>query len=394
MTAHGNRLLAMLLIGPFLVGSGCRQPWKFAPAAYRGWAPVSSQAIPGGLLAAEAQPPAGRLSEPAADRSNPARLPPQRPLARQPGRQGQDAVATELWSDAEVAASYEFAGDPTAASPGGKAPAAATFGLPAEPGIERLPPPWDQAVLPASCRPPKPSNFRLLVRNIRSDYRNYYSWITMRDLLLGVAFASPLANTSLDGDFQGWYQRDVRSNCTDDFSAFWKTFGEGQIFVPAFAGLAVVGKMFEDRPLFGCAGEFGDRVTRGYLVGAPPMLLMQLILGGSRPGEDFVESRWKPFEDNNSVSGHAFMGAVPFITAAQMCQNPWAKGTLYVCSTFTAWSRINDDDHYLSQACLGWWMGYLACRAVDDTQRRCYRGYELTPIATPEITGIGVIWER
>jgi len=381
----------MLLIGPFLVGGGCRQPWKFAPAEYRGWAPVSSQAILGGLLAAEAQPPAGRPSEPVADRSNPARLPPEQKLARQDGRRGQNRVAAELWSDAEVAASYELSANPT--FPGGGAPAAATLGLPAEPGIERLPPPWDQAVLPASYQSPKQSNFRRLARNIRSDYRNYYSWITMRDLLLGVAFASPLANTSLDDDFHGWYQRDVRSSGTDDFSAFWKTFGEGQIFIPAFAGLAVVGKMFEDRPLFGCAGEFGDRVTRGYLVGAPPMLFMQLMLGGSRPGEDFVESRWKPFEDNNGVSGHAFMGAVPFITAARMCQNPWAKGTLYACSTFTAWSRVNDDDHYLSQVCLGWWMAYLACRAVDDTQRR-YCGYELTPIATAEMTGIGAIWER
>ncbi len=229
--------------------------------------------------------------------------------------------------------------------------------------------------------------------NVRNDYRNYYSWLTMRDLLLGIAMASPLANTSLDDDFQGWYQRDVRSPGTDDFSEFCKTFGEGQIFIPAFAGLAVVGSIFEDRPLFEGVGQFGDRVTRGYLVGAPSMLFMQVMLGGSRPGEVTVQSRWKPFDDSNAVSGHAFIGAVPFITAAKMVENPWAKSGLYLCSTFTAWSRVNDDRHYLSQACLGWWMAYLACRAVDDTECKD-RCYAFAPLATPEITGVGVVVQR
>ncbi len=266
-----------------------------------------------------------------------------------------------------------------------------------EEALEPLPPVSQQVMDSYPCHgchgSPAQTNFEELRCNIRSDYRNYYSWITMRDLLLGVAFASPLANTSLDDNFQGWYQRDVRSPDTDSFCSFWKTFGEGQIYIPAFAGLMVVGKMFEDRPLLGGAGEYGDRVTRAYLVGAPPMLFMQFLLGGSRPGEANVESRWKPLDDNNSVSGHAFIGAVPFITAAKMTENPWLKGTFYACSTFTAWSRINDDDHYLSQAFLGWWMAYLACRAVDDTEHadRCY---EFTPLATPEMTGMGVVVQR
>ncbi len=215
----------------------------------------------------------------------------------------------------------------------------------------------------------------------------------MSDLLYAVAGASVLANTNLDEDFQNWYQRDVRSSGCDDFAAFWKTFGEGQIFIPAFAGLGLVGGMFEGRPLIGTAGDFGDRVTRGYLVGTPPMVFMQYCLGGSSPNEADVGSRWKPFDDSNAVSGHAFVGAVPFITAAKMTENPWAKGSLYICSTFTAWSRVNDDDHYLSQAVLGWYMAYLACRAVDDTEQvnRCF---SLTPMLTPELSGMAIVWRR
>lgn len=229
--------------------------------------------------------------------------------------------------------------------------------------------------------------------NLRADHRNYYNRRTMRDLFLGVGGAAVLANTSLDDDFHGWYQRDVRSTETDNFSSFWKTFGEGQIFIPAYAGLAVVGGLFDDRPLIGGVGDYSDRVTRAYLVGTPPMLLMQMLLGGSRPDECGVGSQWKPFDDNNAVSGHAFIGAVPFITAAKTVDNPWMKAAFYTMSTFPAWSRVNDDAHYASQVCLGWWMAYLACRAVDDTAEgdRCY---SFTPLLTPEVTGLGVVVRR
>ncbi len=228
---------------------------------------------------------------------------------------------------------------------------------------------------------------------IVSDYRNYYSWPTARDFALGLGLGAVLANTSLDQGFRDWYQDDVRSSELDDCSRVAKVFGEGQIFIPAYAGLALLNVFCEDRPVLGTVGGFGDRVTRAYLVGAPPMLLTQYVTGGSRPGEATYDSRWNPFSDNNGVSGHAFIGAVPFITAAQMCENPWLKGGLYICSTFTAWSRVNDDDHYLSQAWLGWWMAYLACRAVDQTNFEA-RHVSLVPIAAPGVVGLGLIIER
>ena len=237
------------------------------------------------------------------------------------------------------------------------------------------------------------SAFRRARRRIAADHRNYYSWPATRDLLWGISAASILANTSLDGDFQDWYQDDVRCRGLDDCSSFWKVFGEGEIFVPAFAGLAVLGTMLDDRPLFEMTGEFGGRTTRAYLVGTPPMLFMQCCLGGSRPGEVSDGSYWRPFEDNNGVSGHAFVGAVPFMTAARMSENRLVKGCFYFFSTLPAWSRVNDDSHYLSQAALGWWMAYLACRAVDQTQQE-ERNWTLTPVATPGMAGAAVIFRR
>ncbi len=229
--------------------------------------------------------------------------------------------------------------------------------------------------------------------NICRDYSHYYSGRTLRDLGLGIALAAPLANTSMDHDFRDWWQDDVRSSGTDRAAEFWKVFGEGGIFIPAMACLSLAGHALEDRPVFNLAGDFGDRATRAYLVGAPPVLLMQVLLGASRPGETRHDSQWRPFADSNAVSGHAFLGAVPFITAAQMTDNRMAQAALYLGSACTGWSRINDDAHYLSQAVLGWYMAYLACRSVDATELDL-EPVSLIPIAGPEWSGLGLVWRR
>jgi len=376
MMGNADRLLAASLWGLLLLACGaCSQPWKFARAE-----PLMS----GAQAALPSFPAPGESScEGAGGFCGPqirGETPPEAPA---PWDQGQvPRVSYDRLSGIPP-------GLPAEDGSGGN-----LFAPPGAPGVGSA-----AAVSPDASGAPPGLGDRLQwgLRegwcHIRSDYRNYYDCLTMRDLWLGVAGGAVLANTSLDDDFQGWYQRDVRSSGTDDLAAFWKTFGEGQIFIPAYAGLALATSFFDDRPLLGGVNDFSDRVTRGYLVGAPPMLLMQALLGGSRPGEHGVGSQWKPFDDTNGVSGHAFVGAVPFITAAKMCDEPLLKATLYTFSTFPAWSRVNDGAHYLSQACLGWWMAYLACRAVDDTE--CQDRYlTFMPLVTPEVAGVAIEYRR
>jgi len=121
-------------------------------------------------------------------------------------------------------------------------------------------------------------------------------------------------------------------------------------------------------------------------VGGPPALLWQHAIGASRPDED--DSRWRPFEDNNGVSGHSFMGAVPFIAAAKMAENPSIRYSLYLGSMLCGWSRINDDRHYLSQAALGWWIAYLSVSCGERSEER-EKDLIIRPHPVPG--GIGII---
>jgi len=251
----------------------------------------------------------------------------------------------------------------------------------------------DSAERMSASRPRLWSRWQEAKCKLWTDCQNYYSWDIARHLLLGIGAASLLANTSMDQDVRDWYQDDVRSSSTDDLADACKALGDGRIFIPAFAGLAMVSGMYDQTPCGSVVAEFTSRTTRGCLVGTPALLFMQCCLGSSRPGESKYQSRWRPFDDNNAASGHAFIGALPFIAAAKMTESPCLKGGLYACSTLTAWSAIDHDRHYLSQACLGWWMAYLASVAVDNTEHD-YEHLTFTPVATPEMVGVGVVYER
>lgn len=229
---------------------------------------------------------------------------------------------------------------------------------------------------------------------IAADHCTYYSPEHAACLAAGFGVGATLAHTDADQDLQNSYQWNVRSNATDDAGQAAKIFGEGEYVVAAAGAAWAVGSLCEQTYAGDVAGQWGGRTLRSLIVGTPPMLLTQAATGASRPGESSAESDWVPFHDSNGVSGHAYMGAVPFIVAAQLSDRPAAKAAFYTASVLPGLSRINDDDHYTSQVALGWWMAYMACRSVDRAERQqCW--YEPTTTVTSDGTvGMGIVIER
>ncbi len=205
---------------------------------------------------------------------------------------------------------------------------------------------------------------------IYEDYRNFYSIENLEDLAIGIGITGVLANTSIDGEIQDWDQDSLRNKDTDNLSRAVKPFGDARITVPVYLGAAIFGELTKDIKVGSITGEWAKRSLRTILVATPPMLFLQIALGASRPNED--DSHWRPFNDSNGVSGHSFMGAVPFIAAAKMTDNSYLKYLFYLGSTLTGWSRINDNSHYFSQAALGWWIAYLtnSCGEKAETGKR------------------------
>ena len=223
---------------------------------------------------------------------------------------------------------------------------------------------------------------------IKNDYKNYY---TDKDRLVrfGIAFGigGIIANTNIDQSFQNRYQDNIRSKSTDDFSKIVKQFGNGKITIP-FALLASSLNLAYDDSII---GKWGAYTSRAFLVGAPGLLAMQFVTGGSRPSEKrSYHSSWRPFKDNNGVSGHAFMGSIPFLVIYKMSDNVYLKYSAFAASFLTAWSRVNDNQHYLSQIALGWYMGYEAVDSVFQTNKQ--RGYAFEPFIKYDAVGLAYVY--
>jgi hypothetical protein len=52
---------------------------------------------------------------------------------------------------------------------------------------------------------------------------------------------------------------------------------------------------------------------------------------------------------------------------------------------------VNDDAHFTSQAILGWWIAYLACTAVDETETQI-KDVRFMPV--PMGDGFGMVWQQ
>jgi hypothetical protein len=229
-----------------------------------------------------------------------------------------------------------------------------------------------------------------LFHNSVCDYENFYSCKGLTLFGLGLGTAAVFANTSMDQHISTWYQSHAVTSSTNNFAKAVKNFGEGGYTIPAVVLADILGPALNFTLAGPVIGEWGDRSVRAFLVGGPPLLATQYILGPMRPtAGDEDASQWKPFNSHYGASGHAFVGAVPFMTAAKMSDDITFKFAMYGLSTLAGWSRINDNAHFTSQVLLGWWIAYLSCSAVDDTERG-KQSISVVPLPMSDGVGMGV----
>lgn len=223
---------------------------------------------------------------------------------------------------------------------------------------------------------------------ILSDFKDYYSLKNFGKVGIGLGVSGMIANTSADQNIRDWFQDSVRDEDTDHFSGAVKNLGSWRRVTPLYAMLAASGYLFDNVSVMRETGTFGARTLRAFLVGMPSVLFWQFSLGAARPSDE-KDSKWHPGEDNNSASGHTFTGAAPFLTAAKMTENVYLKSFLYLGSTATGFSRINDDQHYFSQTVLGWWLAFLAVESVDKVNKS---RVIVTPLPVHDGLGIMATW--
>ena len=235
-----------------------------------------------------------------------------------------------------------------------------------------------------------PGWFERSFATIAADHGAFYDQGSLLGLGAGIGLAALSANSQLDRDIYEDVLPEWRTKRVDSFrdSVLW--LGEGTIMLPTFGAAALLAPMLGSDDV----GTWGERSLRAALVGAPPMLALQRLTGAGRPDDpaNTHSSEWQPFDFSNGVSGHAFMGAIPFLTAARMQDDPWLDGLLYIASATVPAARLQGSRHYFSQVVLGWWIGFLATGAVDDAAASdTAPGMSFVPILGLDEVGIVVV---
>lgn len=236
-----------------------------------------------------------------------------------------------------------------------------------------------------------------IFETVSGDYSSFYA--SERLIRMGIVFGAGavMANTNIDMNIRNWYQDKVRNEQTDswasdpakDLTFNAKFFGEGKYMVPVALLAASVNYFDADTAV----GNWGANASRAYIVGLPAMWGMQFATGAARPSHNAPSgSAWRPFNNDgyaHGVSGHSFVGAVPFLTIAYMNpDNAYVKYPAYLASMAAGWSRINDDKHFPSQVVLGWYMAWEAVEAVfEHNEKR--NGLKIAPMAMHD--GYGLI---
>lgn len=212
---------------------------------------------------------------------------------------------------------------------------------------------------------------REAVSIVEDDYRAFYLDARVMGYLgAGVIGSGVLANSSADREVNEYFRDDLRSSGTDSFSDIARIPGDVLVTVPLLFGAYA---LTDAGPVKSWAGDS----LRAFAVGAPAGLLVQYATGASRPEEG--TSGWKPFRGNNGLSGHSFVGAIPFITAAKSQDSLAMKSLFYGLSVLPGLSRMNDEKHYLSQVALGWYLAYLSADVVEKRGQKTDVSLSLFP---------------
>lgn len=231
-----------------------------------------------------------------------------------------------------------------------------------------------------------------LVQHSMNDYRRHYDADSLLDLLPPLALAGALANTSADRRIRDAWQDDARSDFSDELADVFLEVGDAaqnRWSAPAYSltmlAAGYTGRIEDDST----AATWAERALRANVLGAPQAWMFTYMLGSHRPGAG--ESDWNPWNDNDGVSGHSFYGAVPFLTAARMADTPGWRCTWYALSVLPAYSRINHDNHYTSQAVMGWSIAWLATATIAEDPARD-DGVSFMPVLTPDGGYVLVSW--
>jgi membrane-associated phospholipid phosphatase len=157
-----------------------------------------------------------------------------------------------------------------------------------------------------------------------------------------------------------------RSESLDDLSRAVRHFGQFEVYGSITLGLTAAGLIGHDDDLTRAGGRLATTLA---LAGAASTLT-KFAFGRPRPSENTDAGVFAPFSGGDALpSGHTAVAFALATALADDIRKTWASVGLYTLASGVAWSRLNDDRHWLSDVAAGAVLGITSARLVNGRWR-------------------------
>lgn len=165
----------------------------------------------------------------------------------------------------------------------------------------------------------------------------------------------------VDEPVQEYLQRH-RSPTSDDIASVFRHVGQPEVWATTTLGLLGAGLIAQKPNLT----RAGGRLATSLALSAAEFQIIKRISGRARPDSGLGAFHFDPFSGSESFpSGHVTAAFSLATSLADDIHRPWATVGLYAIATGTAFSRLNDDRHWLSDTFLGAALGTTTAKLVN-----------------------------
>lgn len=171
--------------------------------------------------------------------------------------------------------------------------------------------------------------------------------------------------SAFDRSVDTWIQ-DRRSSHSDALARAFRNGGQPEVVFGVPAALLTAGLISGHKDL----QRSGVRVLASVVLAGVITTGGKVVTGRLRPDESTTQYAFKPFTHYESFpSGHATVAFALATSLADEIRRPWASALLYAGATGTAWSRLNDHRHWLSDVLAGATVGITASNFIEGRWR-------------------------
>jgi membrane-associated phospholipid phosphatase len=215
---------------------------------------------------------------------------------------------------------------------------------------------------------PCPADTGVAARRILAD-AHVVKWYEV-----GAVLGATVLLSTLDEPTQRYVQHH-RSEESNEIAEVFRQEGEAPYYAGISLGVFTVGAVTGNPAI----RRSGTRLIASVALSALEMSVIKRVVGRSRPNEDVGAFSFHPFTSLKDSAGVETRGAMPsghttaaFAVATSLADdidNPIADALLYTAATGTAFSRINDNRHWLSDTFFGAMLGIFTAKVVNGRWR-------------------------